>query len=246
MRSKLPWILLMLPSLCAAAATPEVPLSAGAILPVSLDHGLDTKKVHAGQAIRGEIMQDIPGSHVRRRAHIVGQVVSVTASGIGPAELALRFDAIEQHGRRIPLGPTSLRALASFFVVEEAKMPEATMDRGTTPETATTEQIGGEQVYRGGGPVASGLETVGVPGPWGAIARPRPNRQLGCRGEVGGNQPQALWLFSTDACGLYGFPGLRIAHAGRDDPVGTIVLRSDSGRINLPSGTGILLRVQQA
>jgi hypothetical protein len=238
------WIVPLSLSLLPAAHS-QAPLPPGTILPISLDQPLDTRKVRSGQQIRGHIMQDIPGSPVRRRDHIVGHVISVTVSASGPAELALRFDTIEQHGKKIPLG-ASLRALASWSDVEEANIPEESMDRGITPETATTTQIGGEQVYRGGGPVASGIEAVGIPGPYGAIARPRPNRKLGCGGDADGSPPQAFWVFSTDACGVYGFPGLQIAHAGRSSPVGTILLKSDSGRIDLPSGTGLLLRTRQA
>ncbi len=92
--------------------------------------------------------------------------------------------------------------------------------------------------------MASGTEPVGIPTPYGALGRPRPNVERGCRGDVGEDGPQALWLFSTDACGVYGLPHLHIAHAGKSDPVGTIVLRADFARLSLRSGTGMLLRVE--
>ena len=226
-----------------AGAAPQRLLQAGTILPLSLDRSLDSRKVHDGQPIRLEVMQDIPHSPVKRRSHVFGYIVSVRRSVSGPAELTLRFDEIEAHGKHVPL-VASLRALASWMEVEQAKVPEESMDRGITPETATTAQIGGEQVYRGGGPVASGTEAVAIPTPYGALGSPRPNVERGCRGEVGGDAPQALWLFSTDACGVYGVPHLRIIHTGKTDPVGTIVLEEDSGALKLQGGTGMLLRVQ--
>jgi len=232
--------------LCLAmspGAAAQAPLPAGLLLPVSLDRALNVRKAHPGQQISAEIMQNIPGSRVRRRAQVLGQVVGVSAAGSASAKIELRFDAIEEHGRRIPL-TASLRAVASWMEVEQAQIPEESMDRGITPETATTTQIGGEQVYRGGGPVADGMRTVGVPVAYGVLARPRPNREDGCRGVVGGERPQAMWLFSTDACGVYGLAGLRIAHAGRHNPVGIIVLESDSGKLELRSGAGLLLRVE--
>jgi hypothetical protein len=48
------------------------------------------------------------------------------------------------------------------------------------------------------------------------------------RGPIDGNaRPQALWLFSVDACGAYGFNDLKVLHAARTEPVGQITLTSD-------------------
>jgi hypothetical protein len=244
MGAKFKWLAPICLSLYAWAM-PAQHLRRGAILPVRLDRPLDARKAHPGQQIRLEVMQKIRDSQVRRHSHVLGHVVSVKGMGDGPAEITLRFDSVEQRGMRIPFS-ASVRALASWMEVEEANAPEEALGRGMTPETATYRQIGGEEVYRGGGPVAAGLEVVGRPTPYGVLARPRANVERGCGGAVGGNQPQPLWVFSTNACGVYGFPGLHIAHAGRTNPVGEIVLQSDSGRLHLPTGTGMLLRVQQA
>ena len=128
--------------------------------------------------------------------------------------------------------------------VEEAQVPEEMSSRGMNPENWTTQQIGGDQVYRGGGPVASGLTTVGEVTPYGALDVPRAQPGDPCRGVIGENsQPQAMWLFSSDACGVYGFSNIRIQHAGRSDPRGSIVLSSTNGKLILGSGTGMLLRV---
>ena len=55
--------------------------------------------------------------------------------------------------------------------------------------------------------------------------------------------PQALWVFSSDACGLYDLPDLTLVNAGRSEPVGQITLRAAKGKLNVPSGSGMLLRV---
>jgi hypothetical protein len=107
-----------------------------------------------------------------------------------------------------------------------------------------TRQIGDEVVYGRGGPVARGTQIVGRSVNDGVLVQASAEPGGGCRGEVAGNNsPQALWVFSSDACGVYGFSHLRISHAGRTNPVGEIVLRSDNGPIKIRGGSGALLRV---
>ncbi len=234
--------LLILP----AAALPQSTLPAGTILPIALDHGLDASKVHPGQPIRAEVMQDVPGTTIRRHAKVVGHVTEVHSSPNGPATLEFTFDSVIEHGQTIPI-KVDLRALASRLEVDEAQVPEDMSSRGLNEHTWTTEQIGGDQVYRGGGPVANGVTAVGVPTFYGVLDDPRVQSGQPCRGAVtDATRPQAFWLFSSDACGLYGFPNLRIEHAGRTDPFGTIVLSAGNGKLVLYGGTGMLLRVQDS
>ena len=92
--------------------------------------------------------------------------------------------------------------------------------------------------------MAAGVTTVGQVTPWGALDVPRAQPGLPCRGAIGENSgPQAMWLFSSDACGVYGFDNIHIEHAGRSDPAGTIVLSSTNGKLKLGSGTALLLRI---
>ncbi len=234
-------------TLAAVLALPVVlvaqnALPSGTILPVSLDTSLNAAKVHSGQQIRATVMQNVAGTPIRRRARVDGHVLAVTTSRNGQVKLEVQFDAVKIGGRMVPM-KTNLRALASSLEVDEAQIPEEMASRGLTPQTWTTQQIGGDQFYRGGGPVADGMTTVGQVTPWGALDEPRTQPGLPCRGAIGENHgPQAMWLFSSDACGVYGFSNIRIEHAGRSDPAGTIVLVSNSGKLKLGSGTGLLLR----
>lgn len=237
------WIVTALMIFPAVALTQSA-IPRGTLIPVVLNHSLRSGRVHPGQEFRAEVMQDIPGTPIRRRSKLVGHIVSATSSKDGPTTLMLAFDAVQVNGQRIPL-KVNLRALASFVEVNSAQVPEDMAERGTTPETAITRQIGGDQVYRGGGPVAVGDTTVGKPTAYGVLGLPRAQSGESCRGVVGdATQPQAFWLFSTDACGVYGLSNLRVLHAGRTDPIGTITLASDKGKLNLSSGSGMLLRVQ--
>lgn len=232
---KYAWLVLLLllpPVLLAQNIVP-----AGTVLPLRLETPLKAGKVRPGQVIRAKIMQNIPDTPVRRGARVLGHVVSVT-----PTRIELRFDTLAVKGQQIPI-TTNLRALASMMAVNDAQIPEGGADRALPPEVRTTTQIGGEQVYRGGGPVARGITPVAEPTPEGA--RGPLNSNPPCRAAIADNhRPQALWLFSTDACGVYGFPGLTIEHAGRTHPVGTVVLVAESSKLNIRSGSGLLLRVQ--
>jgi hypothetical protein len=228
---------LSIPS-CATAQN-EIP--SGTILPVSLDTGLNAAKLHPGQQIRATVMQDIPGTSIRHRAKVLGHVVRAEVTQNGKMKLELQFDSVKFRGRSVPL-KADLRALASFLEVEDAQVPEEMASRGMTPVNWTTQQIGGDQFYRGG-PVTSGMVKVGKTTPWGALDVPRTQPGMPCRGAIGENRgPQAMWLFSSDACGVYGFGNIRIEHAGRTKPAGTIILVSTRGKLKLGSGTAILLR----
>jgi hypothetical protein len=210
---------------------------AGTVLPLQLATGLKAGKIKPGQEIRAQIMQNIPGTQIHRGSRVLGHVLNVT-----PTRLEFRFDTLLANGQRISL-ITDLRALASMVEVGEAQDPNSGPDRGISPVDYTTSQIGGEQVYRAGGPVARGVTTVGEPTPYGVLGKLNSNPP--CRAAIAGNDhPQALWLFSTDACGVYGYSGLVIEHAGRTNPVGNIALVAKSGKLNIMSGSGVLLRVQ--
>lgn len=219
-------------------------IPAGTILPVRLNSSLNSRKIRPGRAITARVMQDIPlgtGSRIHAGAKVIGRVVEVK-NGTS-AEISVSFDGLVIAGRKIPI-TTNVRAMASMMDIEEAQVPTFGPDRGTPANWATTEQIGGEVVYRGGGPVANGLVTVGEPTGNGILAHPSSEAGTNCRGAVNGNdQPQAFWVFSSDACGAYGFNDVSIAHAGRSNPVGIITLASNRDHVNVRSGSGILLRV---
>lgn len=225
----------------AVGAQPAVP--PGTLIPVSLNGTVHSDRAQAGQPIKAKVMQDIPGTPVRRGDKVLGHVVRAQTTKNGPEKLQIAFDSVQTKRSTIPL-KTSLRAIASFVEVGQAEVPEEGASRGITPAVATTEQIGGEQVYRGGGTVNRGDDVVGRPTAYGVLGVPRASIGQPCRGVVGSNtQAQALWLFSTDACGVYGFSDLQIEHAGRTDPMGDIVLASNNGKLKLDCGTAMLLRV---
>src|SRR5580704_15637899 len=75
------------------------------------------------------------------------------------------------------------------------------------------------------GRFANGFRVVGKPAPNGVLVHVSSRPGSECRGEVDGNDRlQALWVFSSDACGIYDIPGVTLICAGRVNPVGQITL----------------------
>jgi hypothetical protein len=218
----------------------------GTILPVALNSSLNSRKVNVGQVITARVMQDVPlpQGTIRAGSKVIGHITNFKpADATRGAQVSLRFDTLVTGKQRVPI-ITNLRALASMMAVEAAQVPESGPDRGTSENAWTTDQIGGEVVYRGGGPVASGLMPVGEPTTNGALVRLSAKPGSKCRADIEGNDRlQAAWIFSSDACGVYDVPNLEIAHAGRTNPVGEITLASDKGDVNVRAGSGMLLRV---
>lgn len=222
---------------------------AGTILPVQLNSTVKSNHGNPGKKISGRIMQDVPlpgGGHIRAGTKVIGEVVSVKpGSPTQKAELTLRFDKLMIGKKEIPV-TTNLRALASLMDVSEAQVPEMGADRGTPPNWWTTDQIGGQLNYHGHGVITEGGEVVGHSTDDGVLARVSADSRANCRDGVAGNdQLQALWVFASNACGLYGYGDLVLKHAGRTDPKGEITLESAHGDVHVRSGSGMLLRVNQ-
>lgn len=228
----------------------ETGIPAGTILPVVLRTSFELDQCKPGQQVHGQIAQNVPlgnGSTIHRGSQIEGHVVDVTPATIrADAKVSIQFDKLNMKGHWIPV-VTNLRAIAGFMTVIEAGVPEEAPAEGAPYQWLPTTQIGGDSVYGMRGPVMSWNDASKVVGESvgdGVLARPQANEGTGCRGELEGNdKPQALWVFSADACGTYGIEHLRIMHTGRRHPVGTIVLASETKNVRLRNGDGLLLRV---
>jgi hypothetical protein len=231
----------------AARAANSYSVPPGTILPVRLNSTLSSANSKPGQIVTARLMQNVPlpdGQRIRAGATVIGHITSVSLASNGtPAAISLRFDTLKTPREQIPIA-TNLRAIASFVEVHQTEVPLMGSDRGTPEDDYTTEQIGGDTVYRGGGPVESASGKVGKPVYDGVLDQVNANPDGGCRGAVDSNDaPQAMWVFSSDACGAYGLPGVRIVRAGRTSPAGEITLESSEGQIKVSAGAGMLLRV---
>ena len=219
----------------------------GTLLPVMLNSGLNSDKSKPGQKITAKLKQDVPlPDHgvIKAGAEVSGRIVSVTrGSATAPAKLVFVADRLQAKGSDYPI-TTGLRALASMAAVFQARQPI----NGSSPDTVSvwewnTRQIGGEIVFGGQRKVESLAGVVGTmvePG-W-VVAVARPNLEAGCPASDN-KDLQALWLFSTDACGVYGAEGLQISREPADNSDGHITLTAPT-RIEVRDGAGLLLIVQ--
>jgi hypothetical protein len=231
----------------AALGFAQANIPGGTILPVQLNSSIRSSNAHAGNKISARIMQDVPlpnGGRIRAGEKVIGLIVSVRPStNEGPAEVSFVFDSLAAGKQRTPVS-TSLRALASMMDVEEAQIPQSGPDRGTPQNWWTTDQIGGQVNYHGNGAITEDGEIVGHSSKDGVLAHPGAAPGSPCRGDLGADhQLQAFWVFSSIACGLYGYPELTLRHAGRTNPEGQIILQSKKGDVHLRAGSGMLLRV---
>ena len=167
---------------------------------------------------------------IKRGSRVMGHIVSAEASRI-----TVEFDQVEDGHQTIPL-TVSVRALAASENVFRAGTP---IDAASTYESSdewATKQVGGDVVLRGRGLVTSNDGKVGRwtgTGVWGQLT-PAGDCSDSSAGE------QALWVFSTTACGVYGIEGLKITHAGNTAPIGQSTLQSDKN-ILVRGGSGWLL-----
>jgi hypothetical protein len=229
----------------AISLAQEIPT--GTILPVQLDSTLKAGKSKPGEQISAKIAQDVSlgnGAIFSRGTQVKGHVVESRAASAGsPARIVVVFDSVRARGSDITV-VTSLRALASMNEVFNAQLPSNLInDYGSTIHDWNTVQVGGQGVYRGDGKVMSGPDVVGRASSVGEVfAKPIASPRSPCIRDAATDREQSFWVFSTDACGLYGFASLQLSHAGRTQPQGQIVLEAP-GNLIVRGGSGWLLTV---
>ena len=238
------WLKLAVAVLFSVIMLPAQDLPAGTALPMMLNSTLDAKKDKPGEKIEGKIMQDVPlpsGGQIKSGSHVIGHVVSVGKPGVAGSRIAVIFNQIEDHGQVIHLS-VNLRALASTESVFDAKLPMGNQSDTESSNEWMTKQVGGDVVNRGRGVVASSTGIVGRytgSGVWGKLT---PGLDADCPATIGNDSEQALWLFSTSACGVYGLRDVKLTHDGSTDPLGQIELQSDKDLV-IRGGSGWLLLV---
>lgn len=214
------------------------PLSSGTTLPVRLTHELKAGAVKPGSTFLATTTQRIPvtlNSFLPPGTEIVGNVVSsqTSSSPSAPSELTLRFTEIRYKRQTLPIAARTL-AIANFVQVMDASViASGSSDRGNpSPANWTTDQVGGDQVYRSGwvGNVySSSSHKVGFADYHGVYALPASQNEV----------PRALGVFSLNSTGLYGFSNTTRLQANGPD---TTIIDS-THRVALRKGDDLLLQI---
>lgn len=223
-------------------------LPVGLILPVHLEKTLELKDAHKGVVLETRVMQEVPlpdRQKIPLRSVVNGTVLAVNkdADGTG-VSLTMAFRTLEDHKEILKIS-TSLRAISSYQAVRAAETPWTGVDVGSPAGWSNTVQIGGDIRYGDGGVVRNDRkQKVGKGVIGGVLVHVSANPNGGCEGPINGDDhPQALWVFSADACGVYHMKDIKITHAGRSDPIGEITLHFAKSDMKLEAGTAMLLRV---
>lgn len=233
------WFCLLAATLCSATSVPAT-LPPGTVLPVEVGSTLNAKNAKVNDKFDGKLMQQVrlpTGIVLKKGAQVSGKVVAVQR----PTRLTVQFTELKDGDLTIPL-KVSVRALASPQSIFDAHL---SVD-STVPDQSdewTTQQVGGDYVFRGRGYVSSAEGNVGIwngDGVWGKL-------QAGdnCSAGDSSNAMQSLWVFSAGACGAFGFKDLTISQDGSSPPLGQITLESH-GDLLLRSGSGWLLMANAA
>lgn len=223
-------------------------IPAGTLFPVMLDDTLDSSESQPGKQISAKLMQEVPlpdGSKVKRESKIFGKVVAGSSANAGhKAQISVRFDRIEIEKRSVAVN-VGLRALASMEAVAAATQPtNANSGLGTSSWDWNMVQVGGQAAFNGQRIVKSQTgQVVGrIPEPGAVLAIPMANPARGCPGPVANTAEQAFWVFSTDACGVYGDRELTLTSGIGGTGSGQIALTATK-KVVLLKGSGWLLQV---
>jgi hypothetical protein len=231
--------------LFSATALTAQSIPAGTALPVMLNSGLNAKGAKPNQKIEGKLMQEVnlsEGAKLKSGSHVTGHVVSVSRPKGSGSHIVVQFDQLQDEHLTIPLH-VSLRAIASSQNVFQAGLPVDTNSTNESSQSWVTKQVGGEVVFRGRGYVASDKGKVGIysgTGVWGKLAA-----SGDCPASESNNPLQALWIFSTTACGAYGFENTKLEQSGLTPPLEQIAFSSDKD-IDIRGGSGWLLVTNSA
>jgi hypothetical protein len=228
----------LLLSLASAVTAQNLP--PGISLPVQLSSALNANSARPGQKIEGKLEQEVRigvEERIKSGSHVTGHIVSASRPGPSGSSITLQFDSLEDEHHSIPLH-VGARAVASSQSVFNAGLPGGASSNYESSSSWSTEQVGGEVVIRGRGYVADANGKVGLwdgTGVWGKLPA-----SGDCPAGDSAEGQQALWVFSTTACGAYGFERTRLEQAGFSASPGQIVLTSTKG-IDVRGGSGWLL-----
>src|SRR5271166_5741093 len=222
-------------------------IPSGTLLPAMLDGTFDSDKSKPGEAISAKLRQDVPlpgKGKIKRESKILGHVVAVTPASDGnPYQITVQFEQIEVNKRPVTIS-AGLRAFASMELVAQSRQPaNANGGNGTSVWDLNLSQIGGQIAYNGEKIVKWKGQVVGrIPQPGAVLGVPMANPEFGCAGSGANTAEQAFWVFSTNACGIYGDNDITLVSGIGGASPGKIAFKSPK-KITVRGGSGWLLQV---
>jgi len=232
---------------CLAAAQSPQPASslpAGTAIPVHFPHALDAANLKVGDAVVVKTDQTILGAgglRIPRGSQLVGSVVEVQPLASNHSELAVKFDSLRVRGRSIPIH-VALRALASFVDSYGTRSP--VVDNGY-PESSVYRLVGGDYFYPGDVVYSNEWDKVGKSTRDGVMVKLEGRELSGSRNHVSCESTdtvQAVGVFASGACGVYGFTDITVAASGAGDS-GAIRFSSSKHTLKIPRESSALLQV---
>jgi len=231
------------------ASSAVSPLPAGTAIPVTFSHAIDVRKAKAGDRIEAKTLQvvlDGPKNSVAKGSTLLGHVVDATYIGKDQASiLTIQFDTIIDNGKSSRLC-VSMRAMVNPVDAYRATMEATSLD--TSASTGTT-LVGGDHIRPGGKQVyTTDDDNVGISNRFGIFSRlepaePHNNSVPTACGGI--STLQSVAIFSSRACGVYGFPDMRLSLTGETSPRGQIEFKVRRYAVKIPTGTAALLQVIQ-
>ena len=222
-------------------------LPSGTLLPAMLDGTFDSDKSKPGDEITAKLRQDVllpDHGKIKRESKILGHVVAVAAASDGnPYQITVTFEKLVVNKRPVNIN-VGLRAYATMELVAQSRQPaNANSGNGTSVWDLNLSQIGGQIAYTGQKVVKWNGQVVGrIPQPGWVLAVPMANAELGCAGPGTNKSEQSFWVFSTNACGIYGSNDMILESGIGGTGPGQIVFKS-AKNITVRGGSGWLLQV---
>jgi hypothetical protein len=242
---------LLLSAPCATSAT-QTKVPPGTTLPVRFVRSVDAKRARPGDRVIAKTLQIVflpGGQRLPKGTVLVGHVVDAQPYHFDPepyahqkgSSISIHFDQIVNGDLTVPVN-LSVRALADTFESEWAPRPHY---QDETDGAGTMILIGGDKFSPFDKTVRDDSgDVIAYNRKDGLFARllpsddPTSKVRLNCSST---STEQSVAIFSPDACGLYGFEGVSMPHAGRSGS-GTFTLTSRGSSIKLYAGSTALLQ----
>lgn len=244
----MPFVLFLTSSPRAIGISSPQPLPNGTAIPIVFTRTINAGKVKPGDPVTAKTLQVVlygPTQSISKGSKVIGHVVQANAfvSQDEPSMLEIQFDKIEDKLETVPFR-ASIRAMANVLEASAATRPTDSPDmdpsRAVTLVGGDQELPGEKQVYSADG------DNVGISNRLGIFSRLEPAesisrfRRIECAGIP---TLQSVAIFSSTACGLYGFPETYISLTGNESLNGTIEFKSNRYTIKIHSGSAALLQV---